>query len=593
MTNLTEAAIRQLATPESFRRGSEYYESGAVLSLARRGDQLLAEVEGSQYEPYRVQVTLTETGIAAAHCSCPYDWSGYCKHIVAVLLAAIHKPEEITERPTLESLLDGLDADRLRAILLHLDRRYPDMADEIEAQVALAQVGPADEPEGLRRRQTPLDPAPFRRQVRGILHRLDHLRASEAYWAVEGVVDDVRAVLNQALPYLEAGDGHNALVVLEAVTGEYLAGWEYLDDSDGFAGDFFGSDLGPLWAEALLSADLSAAERREWRKKLTQWQRELEDYGLEEAFDVAIGALDYWWDYPPLQRVFDGEITERGAWESAAPDYADDLAIARLNVLARQKRFQEYLYLAEAEGQTERYVTMLVQLGRVQEAVEYGLEYLATTDEALALAQALQQRGEVASALRIAEHGLTLEGPKTALARWLRDQAIGMKAFDTALSAAMVAFRESPTLADYQALPNLAGAQWPSLKENLLAHVRQTSGRNPQATIEILLHEGLVDEAIAVADKHPYYMIIEPVVDAAIHVRPDWAIRAACKEAEAIIEAKKADRYRHAVRWLEKACAAYRAAGRENEWCSYLEKLIAEHQRKYSLRPMLEALRKR
>jgi hypothetical protein len=36
-------------------------------------------------------------------------------------------------------------------------------------------------------------------------------------------------------------------------------------------------------------------------------------------------------------------------------------------VLERQGRSQEYLYLAEAEGQTERYVAMLVRLGRVQE----------------------------------------------------------------------------------------------------------------------------------------------------------------------------------------------------------------------------------
>lgn len=593
MANLTEGMIRQLTTAESFRRGQDYYEQGAVLSLERRGNQLLADVEGTQYEPYRVRITLSDTGIASAWCSCPYDWGGYCKHIVAVLLTAIHEPEEIEERPTLESLLDGLDAERLRAILVYLGRRYPDVADEIEVQVAAAQAGPAQEPKGPRQRQTVLDPTPFRRQVRNILHSLDHMRASEAYWHVESVVDDVNKTLQQALPYLEAGDGHNALVILEAVTEEYLAGWEYLDDSDGFAGDFFDTDLGILWAEALLSTDLDTTARCEWRKKLKQWQRELADYGLEEAFDVAIGALDYWWDYPPLQRVFSGEITDKGAWEGEAPHYANDLAIARLNVLARQGRYQDYLYLAEAEGQAERYVTMLVQLDRVQEAVDYGLKYLGTTEETLTLAQALQEHGETESALRIAEHGLTLQGSRVALARWLRDVAADAKRPDLALNAALITFRESPSLADYQVVQNLAGEQWLALKDDLLAHVRQVSRLHPQASVDIFLHEGLVDDAIVLADQHAYYTLVEQVVDAVLNVRPDWAIRAARNQAEMIIEAKKADRYHHAIRWLEKAHAAYKAAGREKEWHSYLEGLIAAHQRKYSLRPMLEALRKR
>jgi len=50
--------------------------------------------------------------------------------------------------------------------------------------------------------------------------------------------------------------------------------------------------------------------------------------------------------------------------------------------------------------------------------------------------------------------------------------------------------------------------------------------------------------------------------------------------------------YHHAVRWLGKARQAYEMAGRGNEWRDYLEGLIVKHQRKYSLRPQLEGLRK-
>jgi uncharacterized Zn finger protein len=44
---ILEAAVRRLAAGRSFDRGWAYFESGAVLELAKRGDELLAEVEGS------------------------------------------------------------------------------------------------------------------------------------------------------------------------------------------------------------------------------------------------------------------------------------------------------------------------------------------------------------------------------------------------------------------------------------------------------------------------------------------------------------------------------------------------------------------
>ena len=88
---ITEQLIRRFASGESFQRGREYFRSGAVTSLTRRGERLLAEVEGSSYEPYRVDVAFDAGGIASAQCTCPYDWGGACKHIVATLLAYVNQ----------------------------------------------------------------------------------------------------------------------------------------------------------------------------------------------------------------------------------------------------------------------------------------------------------------------------------------------------------------------------------------------------------------------------------------------------------------------------------------------------------------------
>ena len=264
-----------------------------------------------------------------------------------------------------------------------------------------------------------------RRQIRSIIHSLDRMRGSEAYWQVGAVVNEIGQLVDQAWVLIKADEGRQALTVLEAITEEYMSEWENLDDSDGEASGFF-SDLGTAWTEAILSADLTREEREQWADQFAGWQEELDDYGVDEAFDAPQTAALDGWDYPPLQRVLQGTITEQGAWEGEAPDYADDLTEARLNILERRGRWQEYLYLAEAEGHTQEYVTMLVRLGRVEEAISYGLKYLATTEEALALAKALYEHGEREQSLQIAEHGLTLEGRKAALAKWLRDQALSM-----------------------------------------------------------------------------------------------------------------------------------------------------------------------
>src|SRR5438067_10317933 len=422
--------------------------------LVRRGDALEAEVEGSEPAPYQVRVAFDAGGVAWADGSCPYTWGGWCKHIVAALLACIEQPGEIEERPPLDALLANLDRDQLRGLLLRLVEREPRLTDVVEGEIALLAAAPASGPPAAaptspepaaRQRRTPVDVGAVRREVRALVRGLDRLRPSQAYWEVGATVGEVGGVLDQARAFIEADDGGTALAILEAITEEYLALWEGLDDSDGEASGFF-EELGSAWTEALLSADLTPEEREDWADKLAAWQDDLDDYGVDEAFAAAIEAARQRWDYPPLLRVFQGEITERGAWEGEPADCADELAAARLNVLERRGRYEDYLHLAEAEGQTARYVTMLVRLGRAQEAVAYGLQYLATTDEALALAQALRERGEVESALKVGDHGLTLQGSKAPLATWVRDVAAAAGETALALRAAQIAFREELNL---------------------------------------------------------------------------------------------------------------------------------------------------
>lgn len=85
---ITESMIRAVATPESFQRGESYFEQGAISNTAIQGNVVSGDCEGTQSPFYHVRVELDAAGIRSAHCICPYEFGGHCKHIVALLLAA-------------------------------------------------------------------------------------------------------------------------------------------------------------------------------------------------------------------------------------------------------------------------------------------------------------------------------------------------------------------------------------------------------------------------------------------------------------------------------------------------------------------------
>ncbi len=257
--------------------------------------------------------------------------------------------------------------------------------------------------------------------------------------------------------------------------------------------------------------------------------------------------------------MLQGIITTQGAWEGEAPDYADEVTEARLHILERRGRWQEYLYLAEAEGHTVDYVTMLVRLGRFEEAISYGRQYLATPDQALALAKALYEHGEREQSLQIAEHGLSLEGRKALLAKWLRDTALLMGKKARALPAAEVAFRDEISLENYQRVAEIAGERWSERRTDLLDYTRSNITAYPKEQIDVLLSEGLIGDAIAMLDFYASHTLVEQMVDAALQAQShlEWVIQACRKQAEYIMDRGKADLYVAAVNWLAKARKAF------------------------------------
>ncbi len=584
--HLSETTLRRQATAQSFQRGEAYFQSGAVGHLQQRGNTLQAEVEGSEVEPYTVCLTFDDSGVTDADCSCPYDFGGWCKHIVATALACLREPESIEERPTLESLLERLDLPQARDLVQELIAEQPRLMEIVDDYVQrLAEPTPSQQPATPTRRSQ-VDPASYRRAVQQILRGA--VRDWESGQDDDSISYELQALIAKAQDFTEHGDGPNALVALEAITGACADHWdevaEYGADSDEVV-----ADLNQAWTEAILSTDLAPKEKAALQQHLTDWQDE-----LGGSFAMSLEALRQGWDYPPLQRVFQGHITESGAWDGEAPDYADDLARIRLKILDRQQRYQEYLHLAEAESQSEQYLTMLARLGRVEAAMEAAKTHLNSLEAAFALARALREQGAGAQALAIAQTGLNLPGQPHRhyeLAVWTSDLAEGLGEGQAALAARIAAFKAQPVLGDYQKALELAGAAASTVRTELLQLLRQYQGwdSNP-AKVDIFLQEGLLDDAIAAVKDLGYYQadLVKQVMAAVLNQRPDWVIENASRRAEAIMNASKANAYHHAVEWLQQARAAYLASGRQAAWHAYRTRLMEQHARKYKLVGMLK-----
>jgi uncharacterized Zn finger protein len=575
--------VLQHVSSQSFERGKRYYNQGNVGSVVRRGRSLIGEVWGSQYDPYRVEVTFDDAGITGAFCSCPYDWGGWCKHIVAVLLTLIQEEERVEERPTVDALLAELDAAQLRAVLKALIANDVTLITKIEtvaAQWADDEVGPS----GASKRD--VDLAAFRQRVRWILHSTDGMRPSEAYWHVGEIVGELEDVLAEAEELIEADNADLALPLLEVLTEEYVEGWLGLDDSDGFAGQFFYS-LGRAWTEALLSVELSVEEREAWKEKIQRWDREVDQYGIVDAFLPALVVLEEYPDVTEISYLLDveGLEEEMGAW------YRSELLPVALRVLERQERYDLYLELARGTLREAAYVTTLVKLERIDEAVAYGMQEVRNPSAVLALAKALRVKGYLTEALRLGEHGLTLERPKGDLAAWLRDAAVGLERTDLALRAAKIAFREHPDLNAYLQVRELAGETWPTVREELLDALRARSSDGSPAVVEVFLHAGEIDDAIRALGQYPGDALVAQVANAAAPHRPDWVIRQCRTRAERIMDAGQSGRYNQAANWLAKVKAAYLAKEEPEAWRAYLSTLLDKHYRKYKLVPMLENLR--
>ncbi len=611
LPKITLSMIHAGAEPQSFQRGEAYYEDGAISNTSLQGNVLMGDCAGTSSPYYRARVVLDKAGIAEATCTCPYEFGGYCKHIVALLLTYVHHPKRFAIRQAPDELLADLSRDDLAALLANLLRERPELYDWVEAALAV----PAPKGKAAKKKRKKVDAEIYRRQIIGVMHSLDGMRMSEAYWHVGSLTNELREVQNSAMKFLDAGDADTALTILLTLLEESSRGIEYLDDSNGELGGFVG-EMGQPLAEAILSLDLSAVERTKLADKLTKLIDYAAGYGMDDNLHIAIQAAKHGWDdtpsgtRPKRRATYEDEYDDERDDESEDDDWEDeegegesdasdlgwpgppplgDLTEAKLNVLNRQDRTDEYLALCQKANRHLRYALKLCELKRVPEAVKYAGKQLEFADESQQMAEQLRAAKHLEEALEIGERGLKLKGSKVRLGEWLGPVEEAQGRNKQALEAWLAAFPENPSLEKYKTIKQLAESRWAKLRDEVIQQIRK--GYNKQVLAEVFLFEEDWDEAIKVAEgREVWYPVVEAVADGVMEHRPEWVARASVKHAERLMTEPKSKNYPLAANWLKRAKKAYQHLGQTPEWKSYLQKLKEKYSRRPALMGHLERL---
>ncbi len=598
LPKITESDIRKRGNASTWSRALRYHQDDAVRRVVWQAPRLTAEVYGSQPEPYEVSVAFDGNQIVSTRCTCPYNRGGDCKHILAALLQVAHQPESIEVIPPTESLLEDLDAESLRALVLELTAIYPHLGEEVvrfirRKGIVSAAQRPATSKEVAQEAEI------LGRQIRAETRAEFQMPDERYYYDDFGVNAEsiLQPAVSRAEAYIQAGEPRNALILLEIATRSWMEASERAPDYlVEWVEDYIDEQLLPLasaWSKALLTATLTDEEKDYWRATLSAFEKETLG---GEALEMPLAALEQGWDYPPLVRAMQGESTPRGTWGTDdVPSFADDLTALRLEILAERGDYQAYLNLAFAEGAHLRYVSMLIQLGRYEEAVRQAIALLRKPGEIQKAAEALAAAGEMEKALRVGAHGLELEpgpfGRPAGLAVWVRDAAIQHGDRSLALRAARLALQYRTTLENYLAWQKAAGEDWPHYRAEALKITAQSG--TTDGKVRIYLHEGMDKEVMQAVKKSTWLSdeLLEEVITALKEKHPRWCFQQYRKRAEDIMDAGRSAEYETAVEWLRRGREVLLAAGEAVFWNKYLDATLEKHWRKYKLRPMLEALR--
>ncbi len=569
MTNLpsvTEDDIRRLATPQSFERGEGYYASGAIFDAERRGNTLVAHVQGSQYEPYRVTVTLGSAGVEKTACTCPYDWGGICKHVVATLLIWVREPDSFHVLAPVDESLAERSKEDLIALVKEMIARQPDLARLLELP-----LGPDS--------SVPFDLTAFRKQASYALSRDD------AEWATR----ELERLRETADRYLEVDNLTAAGALYHLILDETLLrfeDWWLQWDRDG--------DISRVLGDCAEGLDhcldrVSDLETRQF------WLEALLEAKLE---DIRLGGVDFAW--PAGDVVLRQATDEEWTWIEGrlrqemqqARDWGRESLVrfltARLDMTGRETEADAFVL---EHGTSQQRAFLLIQLSRVGEAVNIARQHFASLPGLVnrfadALVEAGHGEAAVAYMVEQVRHERYASHYRPWLARYFEEHGDQ----EAALELWRRQFAEWPRFETYQELRQLAGelGTWETLRPTLLKALDPQ--RQASLLLQIALEEGEVAWALEIIARPGARLSDNDLIRVAQAAEPDHpraALEIYRRRAERAIAARGRGSYQIAAGHLLRVRDLYHRLGEDAAWEAYIAHLRQEHRRLRALQDEL------
>ena len=225
----SESLALNLSTPSSFHRGGEYFRDGGVEKIWREGEVYKALVRGTRLYEVSLRVTAEVDEGVKADCTCPYDFGGVCKHVVAAILAlaadkslaADHPPRQ-KEQPAqkVDKLVASASDTQRQVFLKRLLVKDPHLIEDLQIFLQGA-------------KETPVTLAEYKSRFRERLEQIDLDFLLESWYAEGeddygngyssdrgGGVDDLRDLVDsfddEAEKYRENGNFTESLKINQA-----------------------------------------------------------------------------------------------------------------------------------------------------------------------------------------------------------------------------------------------------------------------------------------------------------------------------------------------------------------------------------------
>lgn len=563
MPQLQKEQIRDRATKQSYSRGESYFKNGSIFDTVRRGNKLEARCHGSSHSPYHVSATLDEDGnIVAATCTCDYDWEGDCKHIVALLLTYLHKPDRFAERASIDDTLAQRSPEELVTLIRQMVERYPDLQALIDRPV------PSRQP-----KDKPVDITPFRRELQQAISSYDEW---DEYDDGPDAGEAIRSVAETAHEFAVAGRWRDASAIYRAILEETL-----VKDSDFVQYDDYLLELNAVLEAVVdcLRQDEIAADDHERRALLNSL---LDGY----IWDVGMGGVG----------VGDGTVVE-GLLRHVR---SEDVPSIRSRILEAQQREKRSQY---GQWHVERYESLLVQLdtlanidpeetlqrlreqgmyslllgkllaiGRNDEAVAVVSQYLTNPYDRLEALPQLVSAGRGTEAIELARATIR-DKFDIQLAYWLAGQYKAAGDHKSIFDLWLRGMQVEPSLTQYETLKRAAEPldKWTTVRPIILQQLKET-GRY-SILIQIYLLEEEWDAAWETLETIPQKFsgygvsgLDLLVAEKSRQAYPQKAILVYKKYAVGAINERNRSAYHQAAEYLSIIRELYRQINDENSW---------------------------